>query len=329
MFNAITSFFQSLHKQVQAEIQKLKIFSWHTLIFLSLFSWLVSLAVSTRAAEEIIARMGWLFLTLGIGWGMEKVEWKIFDFKIYPGAWIAGALLCIFLFQGLLSGAQLLILWPLISAILTLTPKFFKNKFDVIDPRVEDPKKFAGDRQEIVMLILVSSLLSCWFQFSFLINDWLDRYPSMGVGNFGRSAFVSPITVGGATPVSGGVGMLNTAELVMREKFATLSWADVQQWLARIEMEMPALEDQVRTRLAGTQLEESNLWRMQAQVLPGQPDYTVRFRAFWGGPSVQSGGFYAEKVCLITQAPVSNATQQGSTQVVCQPATDQHWIQQP
>lgn len=283
----------------------LKPFSWETLIFLSLLSWLVSLAVANPVVSGILARIGWLFLTGGVAWAMEKTKLELFGLKLYPGPWVAGALFCGFLFLDL--EGQLptyLTVWPLVSAAIAILPKFIKHGTAVVNPIVDDPKKYASDRQEIIFVVLFGILLSCWFQFYFLLQNWLIRYPSLRGDDFSRSGFVTRVG-SGVRPSSTGVTILNVMEATLREELTGASWVAVQQWLIRLEDNLSELRERVFSQLPPDRQSERSLWQLNAAVLDGEPPYTVRFQAEWTGPGSRPQGYYAEQICRISEAPIA------------------------
>jgi hypothetical protein len=78
-------------------------------------------------------------------------------------------------------------------------------------------------------------------------------------------------------------------------------------------------------------VEEDTLWKFWSDVPAGFPEYTLKLRAVWLGPSSNLKGYFLEKSCLITQA--ANATvidpltpNSGLVQVTCQPVSDKIWI---
>lgn len=325
---------QKLITNISKQIQGVKPFSWQTLVFLGLFSWLIAFAIANSVVEAIIYRIGWIFLTLGLAWALEHSFFDLFGLKIYPGPWITGALVAAFVLQGIPGGipAQAT-LWPLISAAIALTPLFLKHSWALANPLHREPKKLAGDRQGAIIILLFSILLSCWIQFYYLLQIWFMDYPSLRVDTYDRSAFVTklPIT---SQATSRGVDLLNATESVLQQRLRNLSWLEVEQWLQTLERQVEPLQQQAQTLLPERGQREDPFWLLQAQVLPGEPDYTVRFRAFWRGPSSQPQGYYAQKICQISQTPIAQISEEGilqsnsrrSNRIACQPATDRNWV---
>lgn len=291
----------------------------------------MSLLIDSEVLRDLLSWLGWLFLSIGVGWVLSNVKQKILGIDIYPGPWITGVLVCSFLFYGWGDISLSAISWPLISAVIAIVPKLLKKGLDVLNPTI-DGKKYAGDRQEIILIFLFSTILSCWLQFFFLLQDWLQQYPSLIADTFTRSAFVVKIdsSVG---QNSRGVTILNLAETGLREQLEPAAWSEVERWLFEADNEIEQLEASVKSRIPRT--EEDSLWDLRGQVRSGNPDYLLDMTAFWLGPSSRPGGYRVQKVCSIVQRPNRVTTNPGqsstvipaptATQVTCEPAIDLVW----
>lgn len=310
-------------------IRELKTFSWQTLVLLGLFSWFVSLAIEADLLARWIAALGWIFLTLGIGWALEKeeVKFNILGFTFHPSPWVMGAMFCALGYRALPGGARLyLSLWPLLSAALAVVPRFRKygdNSLALLNPTVPEPQRYAADRQQVVLTVLLGILFSCWFQFHFLLQDWLNEYPSLRTDDFSRSGVVVQVNARNP-PVSRGFQLLSVLEPVLNQKFSTYSWAQTEQWLASLQNQLAALQAELLVALPSGQRAEDDLWSLQAQVLPNQPEYTINFRQFWQGPGSNSMGYFEQRVCRVSEAPIIRipGATQSSTQVACQAGVD-------
>jgi Family of unknown function (DUF5357) len=328
ILEAIRKFFEELTNPIRS----IKWFSWETLLCLSLFSWLVSLAVSSEVLAEILARIAWVFLTLGTAWALKETKVEIFGLTISLGPWVTGALVVGLVFEGFPNEWSLrLATWPLISAAIALTPKLTKHGWDLINPTIAEPQKLATDRQELILISLFSILLSCWFQFHFLVQYWVRQYPTLLAEDFSRSGFVFKLSVGNP-PLSRGAQILGTIDGVLQQSFAPLSWNEIEQRLLRIDDYTDEWQERAIARLPTEGRAEDDVWDLQAQILPGQPQYTARFREFWGGPSSRPQGFYTERTCLIRKPPISSIVGPRDTQPVvasqieCSPVADTQWI---
>ncbi|NJN86110.1 MAG: DUF5357 domain-containing protein, partial [Leptolyngbyaceae cyanobacterium SL_7_1] len=324
------NFFNQLLERLRQWISDLKTFSWQTLVLLGLFSWLVSMALEVDQGAKAIAAVGWIFITLGIGWALEEVKFEVLGFTFYPSPWIIGAMLCALGYWLSGGGASFyLTLWPLLSAALAVVPRFRKHHKDglnLINPTIPGDKvrkDYAVDRQQLLLTVLLGILLSCWFQFHFLLQDWLAEYPSLRSDNFNRSGVVVNVSTDNP-PVSRGFQLLSVLEPVLNQKFSSYTWAQTEQWLASLQNQLPTLQSELLVALPSGRRAEDNLWNLQAQVLPSEPEYTVSFRQFWQGPGASPMGYFEQRVCRISEAPIIQipGATQFSTQVACQPGVD-------
>jgi hypothetical protein len=236
-------------------LKKVKVFSWQTLVGLSLFSWLVAFAVSNPDMRYLINWLGWLFLTLGVAWGTEKTKIEVWDLELYLGPWLTGALACGIVLPRYLPGTAefYLTLWPLISVAIATAPLFLKYQFDLINPWItptnhKEAKSLPGDRQGFVNLALFGLLLSSWIQFHFLVQDWLTTYPSLLVDDFGRSGFVVKFPSRNP-PVSLGARLLGQLQPVLEAEIGDKPWPEAEQWLQTIDQRRDQLWSQLQTSL--------------------------------------------------------------------------------
>jgi Family of unknown function (DUF5357) len=281
-----------------------KAFSWQTLIGLSLFSWLMSLLTRTAYVQDALATMGWLFLTLGVGWalGGQKFKIPLLNLTLQPGPWITGALTCVFLKGAIdLPTSATYVLWPIISALIASMTKFLKP-----GPVLTTPT--TAGRQQIILLLLVNGIISCWFGFHFLLQDWLDGYPSLLADNFATSTFVTKVGFGFKETSRGDV-ILNAAASALSRELSGRTWSEVERSLSNLNSEILKIEIQVKENLADTA--ENQFWSLRAQMPPGAPQYTVVLQAVWQGPSSFPMGYYTQKSCLVgrvvNQAPTPTA----------------------
>ncbi len=303
--------------QVWKQFKPPRAFSWQTLILISIFTWCVSVVVETELVRDVLARLGWIFLMLGVGWGMSGARINVLGLVIYPGPWITGALACVALFAGWnVDLTQVaLVSWPLISFMVAAIPRFFpKLVFSVPDP---------ATRQQLLIQFLLSCMFSAWFQFHFVIQNWFREYPSLLADNLNRGSFVVRLDQQGSD-LPRGVVLLNLAEPLLQKELQALPWAEVERWLLERETRVAALQQQVLQQTPRVQ--EDALWKFLGDVPAGLPEYTLKLRAVWLGPSSNLGGYFLEKSCLITQA--TNATlanpaiPNAAVQVTCQPVGD-------
>lgn len=293
-----------IFKQLRKTLTPPKPDSWQTLLWISIFSWAMSLLPVSNFVQGFIATCAWFFLIPGIHWFMHEEKFKVFDLTInvkkgltingiWLGPWITGALVCILLFSESPNDriSVAFICWPPISAIIAALPKFI-----AIGPKYKNPDPAA--RQELVILLLTNLLLSCWFQLFFLTQSWLVDYPSLLTQDLDRSAFVVKLANNRST--SRGVLILDQAETALKEQLDGRSWSQVERWLFDLKPQMQQLEDTVMSRLPP--LKENELWQLSGQVLP-RTEYELQLMATWQGPSADGTGYYLMKPCQITRIP--------------------------
>ena len=280
-------------------------FSWPTVIYMSLISWLMSgisrLLGASPFTVGLMASLAWIFLALGVGWACEARNIRPFGLSIAP--WVSGGILCLFLF-GSWGGAWLqpaLIVWPLMSFVVVAVPNLVSWE---LRPKRPSPAM----RQHLALLLGFSLLLSSWFQFYFRIQTWLRDYPSLIADQFDHSAFVYRIP-GQTMPLSAGVSHLTEAERLIKDQIDNKPWSWVERWLLNREGQQQALQRQVQINQPATL--EDDLWTLSLKTATNGNGYTLRLQALWLGPSANGDGYYFEKTCEVM--PVAQPAANGVT----------------
>jgi hypothetical protein len=302
--NTIISTFQQLVKIISPP----KWDSWQALIWVSFFSWAVSMVFRTQWMQSLAASISWLFLIPGVHWftHVEKLEVapkKEVNVKkglspngFFLGPWITGALICLFLFGGLTDnmGRQGFVLWPLISATIAILPEFIQ--FGPTYKLPDDRGKRQASIQKIALIVLSNLVLSCWLQFCFATQSWLDAYPSITTTDVSRSSFVVKLDPSQTTPK--GVNILNQAGFLLQEEMNGRSWSWVERWLLNVDQQTASMQQTIMTQLP--KVEENELWQLKGRVAAGT-EYTLRLFAIWQGPTADEKGYYLTKDCYITK----------------------------
>jgi len=318
---------QAAFKALWDQLKPPQAFSWQTLVWLSVFAWLLSFLTVTEVVEEILSWLGWLFLTFGVGWATWDTRINFFGWMVRPGPWLAGALACTLLFwrEGADPLPLAVTLWPIVSATIAIVPRFFPRlTFTLPDPAA---------RQDILVLLLMSLLLSCWFRFHFLVQDWLADYPSVLADDFSNSGFV--VTVSDALPENDSRGklLLENVATEVEQQLEGIPWSETERWLFERDERIVGVQQQVVSTVQ-TRTEDS-LWNLQALVPPQtrQDAYTLLLRARWLGPSSRPGGYLLEMSCEVRQVSNPVLLQAGVagaeplTQVECnQEDTETIWL---
>jgi hypothetical protein len=298
-------------------------FSWQTLVLLSVFSWALSILVETLILKDLLSRFGWLFLTFGVGWALSGNKLNILGLEINTGPWITGALACVVLFAGWVGdlGRVAWVSWPIFSAISAAVPHFFPRfTFSIPDPKV---------RQDLILRAVLAGTMSCWIQFYFVVQDWLRDYPSLLSDDFRRSAFVVRLDEGQGDPsrnMSRVELLMNLAEGYVRQSLEGKPWSDTERWLIALDQQIPPLQQRVfeLANESAAPLPEDEFWRFSAVVPPGEPEYTLRLRMLWTGPTSTNLPYVYEKACLVSQVtspPSAGEVVAGAplTRVECNP----------
>ena len=304
IFQDLRDFLGRQFKRAQTELKKVQPFSWQTALMLSLLSWLVFLLLQEPLAQKFVSFFGWIFLILGVDWALLGRSFKIpiLGLPIRYGPWVTGAIVTLALYSNrifLQDVPSALISYPLISAVIASLPKFLRP-----GPvfRTPDP---AG-RQDIVILLLLGSLYSCWFQLHFILQDIVEQYPSLLADDFSRSGFV--VRFDQDDEISNGVPILNVTEATIRTELDKLnSWIEIQQWLRNIQSQVPQIATIVRYEVFGRQpqIKEYQLWRLNAQTLDNPQDpasLLLQLQALWYGSSSLGSGYILQRTCTIQQA---------------------------
>jgi hypothetical protein len=291
----ILDFLRRLYQSITDFFLPDSYFAWQTVIYMSLFSWLMSLLARALGLYpftiSLLATLSWIFLALGVGWALENNRVRLFGIPVAP--WVSGAILCLFMF-GSWGGEWFqpaLIAWPLVSYLVMAVPSLISWDFR---PKVPTP----AVRQKLILVFFLSLLLSSWFQFYFRIQTWVRYYPSVMADNFSQSAFVYRLP-GRTPPVSTGVTYLTVAESIMRDQLHGKPWTTVERWLLNREGQRQALQRQVHDRMAAQPSLEQSLWQVDFQPRTSGEGYAIQLWAIWSGPAAEADSYYLEKSCLL------------------------------
>ena len=305
IFRRIRDFLGNQLQRAQSELKKVQPFSWQTALLLSLLSWLVVLLLQEPIAKKFVSFFGWFFLILGVDWALlgRLFTVPILGLKIRYGPWVTGAIVTLALYSNRLllqDVPSALTTYPLLSALIASLPKFLRPGPEF---RLPDP---AG-RQDIVLLLLLGSLYSCWFQLYFVLQDLVEQYPSVLADDFSRSGFVVRFDRSD-TQVSNGVPILNVTEATIRNELdRRTSWIETQQWLRDIQSQIPQIATIVRYEVFGRQpqTKEYQLWRLNAKTLSNPQDpasLLLQLQALWYGSSSLGSGYILQRTCTVQQA---------------------------
>ena len=286
--------------------------SWQTFMLLSIFS-VVMGAFMSSLAQGIVSSFGWFFLIVAVWWfvyGKDVQNALTFNTvftKVFLGPWIISTLIVIAVFGSWNGFANLSGVTPPafisvapIAAMIALAPKFIKSskektpEFTVLGVK---------DRQGMVLFVLSHLLIACWFQFYFLLQGWLNLYPSLMAEDFSRSSFV--VRFQPNIPVSRGRELLNAAESDLRDRLNNQSWSAIERWLFESKVSNQWITDlernvqsRLKNKLGGG---EMDLWTLSGKVDADTYDsgayYNLVLNATWKGPTATQAPYTVSKRC--------------------------------
>ncbi len=291
--------FREFREHMQGLLLPDKYFAWQTLLLLSLFSWLVAIAIRAMEDQEtllvnFLSTLSWIFLTSAIWWALDENKVKVWGFSISP--WITGAVLCLFAFHPWEESERFrwaLSSWPLVSVAIAVLPDFFSWELEFSLPKKDK-------RPSLVMMLLINLLLTSWILFFFRVQDWVNNYPSLLVSKLNNSAFVydfvaerDPNTHAQGIPLLEGTAAAITGEL------ADLPWYQTERWLYTRKNHLEDIAQRMNDNLEAP--DEKVFWRIEVPEPRRLGEgYLLTLRADWLGPVEGNRSFHVEKSCKIT-----------------------------
>ncbi len=297
----VFKFVEGLYAGIRKVLVPPKAYSWQTFIYMSVFSWLLSY-FAIGYIKDIIAFFGWLFLIAGTAWYTTEDPLRVPGTFMPVGAVITGFLVSVFAFgsQKDVITPTTIVFWPTISALITAIPEFIEGTDT--DAKAQIPKP--EDRQKIIILVASSMLLSCWLQFYFVMNNWLEEYPSLQTDTFKNSTVVvrteEPVKV-----PQNGILILDQLQPIVEEQIGQTPWSEVEKWLLDAKQRVGSLgRGVIQKNLA--QYEEKELWRVEPRVSNTKSGYILDLLSIWIGPSSNPRGYYLKKSCRIEPVAATN-----------------------
>lgn len=303
-----------LFKWLQKLLLPPRAFSWETLVLLSLGSCFAAY-ISTGIVRTFISNCGWIFLIFGVCWGTAQKRLRIGN--IYLSPWITGALVSTYIFGNISQPDLAVIFWPIISAVIATVPNYFGKGLKL---QLPNPDK----RQKMMVFFLSHVVISCWFQFYYILQDWLQEYPSLLADDLRRSAFL--VKLPASEPViSRGTLILNSLETKLSEKLDNKPWSQIERWLQDRENNLKSAVQASKKELG--EVEEDAWWQFTSKLSSSESGYNLQLIAIWQGPRSKPEMFSIEKLCKINQvsSQLDADTQLGVSEVECQPAIPVNW----
>ncbi|MDY6936555.1 MAG: DUF5357 family protein [Cyanobacteriota bacterium] len=279
-----------------------KLFSWQTLILISLVLWLFlaiiyllkvynpeeALAVEDR---EVFVRFSIIFLSVGLAWWQLENPIKIGAFSLKP--WILSALICLLLFPSLLAGEipeVAWIVWPILAAGIAIFPKVYQGNNQWQVPPMEE-------RSQLLILGLMSLIFSSWLGFAFVIEHWIESYPELAAADLQRSNFV--VRVGSPENTDGKIILDQTVNLIADEVRGQ-TWGSIERFLLDLQLGRINIQEQVMNQLQG--IVDRDRWLVQVEILR-ETEYDVQIYARNPSISSESSSYLLSKTCQIRPDP--------------------------
>ncbi|MCW6037776.1 DUF5357 domain-containing protein [Spirulina subsalsa FACHB-351] len=274
-------------------------YSWQSFFWTSLFS-LVMAGLLTPIPRFILFCLAALFFIISMTWLCLKN-----NVPLTP--WITSALICLALFLLVNIPSQaLILLWLPLAGTIAAYPCFFDKFCHFHAPTIIE-------RQKLVILLGTQILLSCLLQVNFLMQNWLDQYPSLLVDDFSRSVFVVKWQV---TPRIDpqGLLLLDTMGELLQRTLGGKNWTETGEWLRgavhpRENEEqsdsLGALRQEAIAKLENrlNPLAEYPFWAITIQVSEQPNLYLVTLLADWTGPrserSREQNPYLCEMICQV------------------------------
>lgn len=315
-------------KQLYEPVQKLyeqfkpkHWYSWQTAIWLSAISGILSTLarlVSMRSfslVATLIATLGWFFLITGISWAVTEQGNRF-------APWITGAVLCFFVFGGYttVNWGQVVVIWPLVSAIVFMLPYFW-------DESLQQKLPSLNDRITIMLVVGSQLILSFWIQFFIVLSTFLQEYPSFYSDNLSNSLFIVR-TPAGQTQEPRGVFLLNLLDIELVDYYQNRPWKTVEaELLTNPTVPVNDLFNAVKGRTPT--LKEDQYWSLlDPSFLPKDPGYELTLQYEWRGAKAQlDQDYYVQKVCLLTPySDPADPSRELFTAIACQPSQVNGWL---
>ena len=277
---------------------------------------------NSNLVESLLASCGWIFLIIGVSWLNTEQSLRI-------GPWITSALICLFIFEIIfISGiwtknsiSFIFMSWPIISAVIAILPFFFDQELNLRQPLLEK-------RSYIIILLASQILITCWFQFYFMLEQVLSTdYPSFLLDDFSKSNFIVKLPIEKQS-ISRSSEILNEFEKDLRREVEKKDWKKIINLINKEEWQQKTIAN-FRQKKMNSKLEDQ-LWEIQLTRLADDSGYSLKSQAIWQGPYANLQVYSAEKICQIRPRvsksnDSDNEPQKVITKMKCQPTKTQGW----
>lgn len=255
-------------------------------IILACLSLVESMGENNSNPVKLIANLSWLCLIVAIGWRTNQKPFIFRDISLSP--WITAVFICGFLYENFIPDMKYfaIVIWPLISVCLAALFELFKDRGKI------DRDRYM--RKRFTFLILIHILLSCLLNFHFIVQNWLEEYPSAQGYDVSKSAFVvrfkSP-----SLDVSRGEEIMEFIESRMERELSNRP----------LEISVFQMQSKLQTLISNAMedlpnLKENKLWEWQIQQIRVISEgYEVEFQLTWQGLISIDEMYSLSKTCQI------------------------------
>ncbi|TAE97565.1 MAG: hypothetical protein EAZ79_10480 [Oscillatoriales cyanobacterium] len=241
------------NKKFQKVIIPPKVVHWKTPLLLGIFLALLSVAaVTDLPTRTLLFDMSWLFFTLSMGLLTSQQPFVIKEVSLSP--WLTSSLIGLWLLVRLPSD-QKEIAWisgPMIAVVILAIIQIWNS-----DSKWERARSLV--RPQFLMITLIHVLISCWFAFHFLIQGWIEQYPSILSQDL----------------------ILNAMDRYLQNEARTKPWAQVEQMLIDIDNERFFLKNQALKTIRV--VPEDASWEVKTSIVQGESRYQLQMQATWLG----------------------------------------------
>lgn len=277
-------------------------FSWQTVILISIVIWIIAgffWLNGNLILQNRFSILGSVIVIIGFGWFTWENPLIIHGYSL--STWILVELICLFAASLLPEIAPfILMIWPVLSAMSAAWPEFKPANKKLINLATEK-------RLKLLIWLLFHLIVSCWINFSFIIQDWISQYPSLLADNLSKSDFVIKIPPFSRS-VTEGEKVLNIMEQQLKKQINRKPWTIAEKWLKN-----PKKQEKLLTQVkeAMVVVKEKDLWKFRTTVAAQKTGYNLSMIAEWLGPSHNPQGYLQRKDCQvipITQQPTPTNT---------------------
>ena len=281
------------NKKIQKAMMPPKVVHWKTPLLLSFFLALLSIAaVADLPTRVLMLDISWLFFTLSMGLLTSQKPFEIRGVSISP--WVTSFLIGLWLLVRLPADRKE-IAWisgPIIAVVILATIEVWNS-----ESKRESLRSLL--RPQFLTIALVHMVFSCWFAFHFLIQGWIQQYPSILSQDLRKSDYV--VTFQQPTiNRSRGVVILNEMDRYLQKEARTKPWAQVEQMLIDIDNERFFLKNQALTAI-GVVPEDAS-WDVKTSIVQGQSRYQLEMQATWLGLVFRPEIYSFTKSCEVFDA---------------------------